>query len=508
MLALFVHVLLGCCLVGPVCGLRIFHVFLNDDKNIGDVYSSPLRWARECQWPLLTSLFTICITQCSLYLYVGTCCAAVSYFPDLANVITKSICVDANTPEVIAACADLSKEDITIIGGGGLLDHSDRWNFALKYYCQITTCKTCVLWSLVTCCVFSNVAVIPPLRHIAVNNITFSMRIPWCYLCLCTITCYVYCHVYCYMSCLGVLWSPGRNRHHTHLHKAFTHTTEQILTLAAAGRTRDFSHPDEPAPLLDPSCLLPGMQISSSPSPSSSSSSCEKTRGVGFYLHAKLAQLKRTEMEQLLVGVDPQDVLFNNELNITTVLQFLCTHEVIVTSSYHGVLWATYMNIPVYTVFDFSEKFANLPFAVRKYPISDENNKNISLSRTLYVNGELVKDQCIENNRAFYSMYIEPFVTVLKTLAFTPQPLVITRRSSSISARQGARESESESESEWLRITDFNLRDVVSTVRAECAPLNRNHVYDKLNVPKYEANLFLELDARYHTTHYTTLHAC
>jgi hypothetical protein len=59
----------------------------------------------------------------------------------LENVTTASICVDATTPEVLAASADLGKDDITVIGGGGLLDHSDRWNFAMKYYCQITTCR-------------------------------------------------------------------------------------------------------------------------------------------------------------------------------------------------------------------------------------------------------------------------------------------------------------------------------------------------------------------------------
>lgn len=222
---------------------------------------------------------------------------------------------------------------------------------------------------------------------------------------------------------------------------------------------------------------------------------------MGFYLHAKLAQLRRVEVERLLMRVDPQDVLFNNEINITTVLQFLCRHEVIVTSSYHGVLWATYMNIPVYTIFDFSEKFENLPFPVKKYPIPEENSSDTgiqSLSSALYVNGTFLKEQCIQENLAFYSMYIEPFVTVLKTLAYAPQPLVsvMARSSGSSSCSSSSSSSSSTQENGWLRMADFDLRRVASIVGADCSPLNRNHVYDKLATPKFESNLYLELDAR------------
>lgn len=64
-----------------------------------------------------------------------------SYFPGLSHVITDTFCVDSSTPEVVAVNADLRKSDVTIIGGGGLLDHSDRWNYALEYYCRVTTCE-------------------------------------------------------------------------------------------------------------------------------------------------------------------------------------------------------------------------------------------------------------------------------------------------------------------------------------------------------------------------------
>ena len=35
--------LLLCLLGSSVTGVRLFHVFLKDEKNIGDVFSSPLR---------------------------------------------------------------------------------------------------------------------------------------------------------------------------------------------------------------------------------------------------------------------------------------------------------------------------------------------------------------------------------------------------------------------------------------------------------------------------------
>lgn len=383
---------------------------------------------------------------------------AIRYFPDLKNVTTDIICVDADTPEVVATLLDLRKGDLSIIGGGGLLDHSDRWNFALKHYCQITTCTFMTFEVLI-------VELLLP-------------RLAWSY------------SVICVGEALGILWAPGRNRHHSHRERPFLHTAEQILQAAAVGRTRDYHLLDEPAPLLDPSCMLSGLQWHDSPK-------CAKTRGVGFYLHAKLAVLKKEEVERMLHGVDPQDVLFNNELDINEVLEFLCRHEVVVTSSYHGVLWATYMNIPVYTVFDFSEKFANLPFTVRQYPYSEvEEGNRPALSTALYVDGLFLKEQCIQQNEEFYETFVHPFVTVLHSLASPPPPLadIIVRKDNDSDSRRW------DSKCELLPLSDFNLRDIVSTVAADCSPLNRNHVYDRLNMPKFETNLYVKFDSRYNET--------
>jgi hypothetical protein len=211
---------------------------------------------------------------------------------------------------------------------------------------------------------------------------------------------------------------------------------------------------------------------------------CEESRrrGVGFYLHAKLSRLQHEQVQQLLAGVAPEDVLFNDETDISAVLRFLCRHEVIVTSSYHGVLWATYMDIPVYSVFDFSEKFAHLPFSLKKYLMSDGGGRPV-LSRDPYVNGSLLREQCVRANEEFYAAYVEPFVAVLKTHAVAP-PLIVARDTARAAAGG------------WMQLSDFDLRQVATTVRADCSPLNRNHVYDQLAAPQYETNLHVELDTR------------
>ena len=263
---------------------------------------------------------------------------------------------------------------------------------------------------------------------------------------------------------IGILWAPGRNRHHSHTGRSFTHTLEEILGSVAVGRTRDFNHKDEVAPLLDPSCMIPELQRS-----------CVKTRGVGYYLHAKLSQLRSEEVEFMLRNVSPEDVLFNNELNISIVMDFLCRHEVIVTSSYHGVLWSTYMNIPVYTVFDFSEKFTHLPFTPRAY-LTEELQQ--PLSTVPYVDGITVMGDCIQANTLFYTTYIEPFVKTLKKLSF---PQAHTSRINTAYNN---------------RISNFNLRKVISLVSAECTPLNRNHIYDRLSSPLFEVNLKIEIELR------------
>ena len=310
------------------------------------------------------------------------------------------------------------------------------------------------------------------------------------------------CVCVCVCVCVvGILWAPGRNRHHSHKHHSFTHSLDQVLQAAAIARTRDYSLTDEPHPLLDPSCMLPGLHTHSH-------THTDKKRRVGYYLHAKLAILRSEEVRELLTGVNPQDILYNSEDDITTVLDFLRTSEVVITSSYHGVLWATYLNIPVYTVFDFSEKFTNLPFTVRQYDADSFTHSHTHSLTTPYVNGIALKEKCIRENQEFYNTFVEPFVSVLHSLAQSPTPTLThtyTRSSDDKTCEVGddhecttttTTPTRVENDMVAVSLTHFKLSDVVSTVAADCSPLYRNHVYSKVDTPTYESNIYVEFDTR------------
>merc|ERR1719247_229508 len=86
-----------------------------------------------------------------------------------------------------------------------------------------------------------------------------------------------------------------------------------------------------------------------------------KTREVGFYLHL------RDRNSPLLRSVPAEDVLFNNDTSVERTVAFLCASKRVVTSSYHGVLWATYVNARVHLAYGVSEKFENLPFRLERY---------------------------------------------------------------------------------------------------------------------------------------------
>lgn len=185
------------------------------------------------------------------------------------------------------------------------------------------------------------------------------------------------------------------------------------------------------------------------------------------------------------------------------------------------MLWATYLNIPVYTVFDFSEKFSHFPFPLRKYsqPESEggEGKENgvlgspVVLPRDLLVNGTLLKHQCMTDNLEFYSTYLEPFVRVLRNLAFST-PLTghaVVPRIADCSGDSGDTFYDGHTQYSVhgscinrgaggsLRLGDFNMRSVVAATHADCSPLRRNHIYDRPATPMFEANLFVELDARW-----------
>merc|ERR1711865_658374 len=64
-------------------------------------------------------------------------------FPHMEQMIVSRLEITWNAAlEADALC--LSKQDLVIVGGGGLLHHSDRWTRSLLQYCRSATC---VLWA-------------------------------------------------------------------------------------------------------------------------------------------------------------------------------------------------------------------------------------------------------------------------------------------------------------------------------------------------------------------------
>lgn len=88
---------------------RLFHVHRMDPKNIGDMLASPL-----------------------------------NYLPDLKRHVTKTFDIYESADRNIME-HNISREDVVIIGGGGLLNCLNGWNRHIRQYCA--TAK-CILWSV------------------------------------------------------------------------------------------------------------------------------------------------------------------------------------------------------------------------------------------------------------------------------------------------------------------------------------------------------------------------
>ena len=129
--------------------------------------------------------------------------------------------------------------------------------------------------------------------------------------------------------------------------------------------------------MLDASCLHPLLDMQ-----------CAPVRPVGYYAH---------RMFQGNVRQESRDVLYNDEIDPTKVFQFLCSSEQIVTSSYHGTLWAVYFGKAVAVTDAFSEKFEMLPFVVSRDPANP----------TRIVDGAQIRDKCRAENMQFYETYVK-----------------------------------------------------------------------------------------------------
>ena len=275
---------------------RIFTVHLKS-RNIGDTFSTPLK-----------------------------------YFPDLALAVTDSFDIWHSAAFHILRYS-ITKKDMIIIGGGGLIRHNRIWTDNILEYCRRGSC---------------------------------------------------------------LLWAPGYNMQVGDDQDMAS--TDAIMQLAHEVHLRDY-FPRPPGydyhPMLDTSCMIPELEA---PCPLSS------TRGpVGYYLHETLLAGPLTET--YLEHIDAANILFNNHTNITNVLNFFCGFDTIVTSSYHGLLWATYLNKPVYVVNPSSEKFSLLPFPV---PLLTPPSPPLLFSMT--VNGTKLREECVANNTDFYRKHVHPGV--------------------------------------------------------------------------------------------------
>ena len=265
---------------------RIFHVHrLDGSKNLGDMLSSPL-----------------------------------PYFPRLRNATTAVWDVGESARRNVQRWG-LTRQDLVVIGGGGLLHAHDSWSSNLLEYCSNARC---------------------------------------------------------------VLWSPGLNKHHnraaTRQSGKGTNTDRSavaaLLNASAGAALRDSlairpaGWPRGLATMLDASCLHPGLDTSCGRKP--------PAHEAAVYAHQTYAPdlasggRRSGDGGSGLGSARPIRGPFGSAPSLTNkqrsdgktqckVFNFLCSARIVLTSSYHGALWATYMNRSVVLADEvFSEKFGNL----------------------------------------------------------------------------------------------------------------------------------------------------
>jgi drug/metabolite transporter (DMT)-like permease len=277
---------------------RIFSVHLVDEKNIGDMLSTPLH-----------------------------------YFSDLAKATTAVLDVRENSQENIVKY-NMTKDDMVIVGGGGLLNFSDPWTDHIYEYCKASRC---------------------------------------------------------------ILWSPGYNRPSfvDRRFQPFPHPNASTIGSIAdvvslrdvfpLSKIKDLGYSYEH--MLDASCLHPLLDLP-----------CDNVtvRKTGFYLHKKHVGELTGNNEESMIG----NTMFNNETDASKVFGFLCASESIVTTSYHGILWATYLNKTVWKTAPHSEKFSYLPLEIADWP-GPQTQAN---------DGIKLRDICRRQNQKFYAAHVQATV--------------------------------------------------------------------------------------------------
>lgn len=181
--------------------------------------------------------------------------------------------------------------------------------------------------------------------------------------------------IYC-KRCRCILWGIGVNKRYDSREHKNMPTLKYLKKISVGAAFRD----DTDGGQLDASCLHNGL-------------TCQgKGRGVGMYMHTRHYD-----------GHKRNDTLFNSEKSICTVIHHICRFQFVISSSYHGIIWATMLNRSVAMVNKFSTKFDHLPF---KVPSSNKIT-NVTYSD---LNGTRIRDECRGRNQLFYKQYVEPFV--------------------------------------------------------------------------------------------------
>jgi len=154
-------------------------------------------------------------------------------------------------------------------------------------------------------------------------------------------------------------------------------------------------------------------------------------RKIGYFLHyrcgwnatesrrgtcRKYPKLNSSPIKVLLGGDTPSsdkylqikrsDVLFNNVNNFSKIVDFLCSSEYVLTSSYHGTLWATYLGKKVIIANKFSSKFDTL--AVPVHGLKPRETLHKQFGEIPHPHGE--RQECARKSQVFFRQNVRPLM--------------------------------------------------------------------------------------------------
>jgi hypothetical protein len=181
-----------------------------------------------------------------------------------------------------------------------------------------------------------------------------------------------------------VVWGIGENSHQIRARVPFKMRGHRrvLENLSVAYTFRDY-----PGGMLDATCLHPDLECQRPPS-----------KKQGYYLHHAQNLGKRSWTRH------NQSIMYNGRTADSPaptpkeVFDFLCDHTSIVSSSYHGILWAALLNRKVAMVDPHSDKFFYYPFSVPIWPTEGYTR----------IDGKRLKNECRHGNKEFYRRHIAP----------------------------------------------------------------------------------------------------